>query len=95
MDTTSPKYEFTGETRIWLGVELKRIRAVRAFGLIAAGALGGWIASDACLSHDGNAWIDLIRATGSPGRLLVAWPRSAGPPASHTALAILPGAHIK
>lgn len=33
----SNKYEFTGETKIVLGVTLKRIRTVRAFGSIAAG----------------------------------------------------------
>ena len=42
------KYEFTGETKNWLGVTLKRIRLVvdiAALGL-TAGTLGGWIESE-------------------------------------------------
>lgn len=44
------KYEFTGE----VSNGLKRIRAVRDFGGVRAGALGGWIKSDSNLSHDGK-----------------------------------------
>jgi len=52
------KYEFTGETKIVFGVTLKRIRAIRAFGFIAAGALGGWIESEANLAQvSGDAWV--------------------------------------
>ena len=52
------KYEFTGETKIVFGVTLKRIRAVRAIGFIAAGTLGGWISSEANLSQvSGDAWV--------------------------------------
>ena len=52
------KYEFTGETKGALGVTLHRIRSVRAFGLIAAGTLGGWIESERNLSQvSGNAWV--------------------------------------
>lgn len=54
----SNKYEFTGETKIVLGVTFKRIRTVRAFGSIAAGTLGGWIESEENLAQfSGNAWV--------------------------------------
>jgi len=45
------KYEFTGETREYCGVTLKRIRK------ISNGEIGGWIQKEANLSHDGNAWV--------------------------------------
>ena len=52
------KYEFTGETKVVLGVTLKRIRALVAFGAIAKGELGGWIESEANLSQvHGNAMV--------------------------------------
>ena len=51
------KYEFTGETRNWIGRTLHRIRAVRDFGDVKAGDLGGWIEKESNLSHDGDAWV--------------------------------------
>ena len=51
------KYEFTGETRNWVGRTLHRIRAVRDFGDVKAGDLGGWIEIESNLSHDGDAWV--------------------------------------
>ena len=53
------KYEATGETKLWLGVTLHRIRAVRdiaALGIVA-GALGGWIEKSDNLEVSGNAWV--------------------------------------
>jgi hypothetical protein len=51
------KFEFTGETKTHFGVELKQIRALRDFGVIKKGDLGGWLAEEESLSHDGNAWV--------------------------------------
>ena len=51
------KYEFTGETKNWIGRTLHRIRAVRDFGDVKAGDLGGWIEKERNLSHDGDAWV--------------------------------------
>ena len=51
------KYEFTGETRNWVGRTLHRIRAVRDCGDVKAGDLGGWIETESNLSNDGNAWV--------------------------------------
>ena len=52
------KYEFTGETKVESGVTLRRIRAVTAFGAIAAGAVGGWIEKEANLDRvSGDAWV--------------------------------------
>ena len=52
------KYEFTGETKVFFGVTLKRIRALVSFGIVVKGELGGWIESDKNLSQvSGNAWV--------------------------------------
>ena len=51
------KYEFTGETKDFCGVELHRIRALKDFGDVAAGDLGGWIKGEENLSHDGRCWV--------------------------------------
>lgn len=53
------KYEFTGETKTFCGVELKRIRTLEdntRYG-VAAGDLGGWIESEKNLEQSGNAWV--------------------------------------
>jgi len=52
------KYEFTGETKaLDNGVILHRIRALRGFGSVKAGDLGGWIERESNLSHKGNCWV--------------------------------------
>ena len=55
------KYEFTGETkRIALEdriVTLHRIRAIKDFGIIKVGDIGGWIEKEENLSHKNNAWV--------------------------------------
>ena len=53
------KYEFTGETKQWLGRTLHQIRAVAAIASIgvSVGDVGGWIESEKNLSHGGNAWV--------------------------------------
>ncbi|NGP58803.1 hypothetical protein FLT15_16530 [Paenibacillus thiaminolyticus] len=53
------KYEFTGEmtTEIAEGAKLHRIRAIRDFGDVKAGDLGGWIESEYNLNHEGKCWV--------------------------------------
>lgn len=51
------KYEFTGETKTFVNCTLHRIRAVRNFGTVKAGDLGGWIEKEENLSHIGRAWV--------------------------------------
>lgn len=51
------KYEFTGETWRLGNVMLHRIKAVRDFGDVEVGDLGGWIEQEENLSHEGNCWI--------------------------------------
>lgn len=46
------KYEFTGETKIVVGVTLKRIRALISFGFVVKGEIGGFIEDEKNLSHD-------------------------------------------
>ena len=51
------KYILTDETVEHLGHTLYRIQAVKAFGFVSAGTLGGFIESEKNLDHDGNAWV--------------------------------------
>ena len=55
------KYEFTGETKLFEGICLKRIRALYSFktiyGIVNAGDLGGWIENERNLDHAGRAWV--------------------------------------
>ena len=52
------KYAFTGETqKLKNGITVQRIIAVRDFGNIIAGTVGGWIQSEDNLDTNGNAWV--------------------------------------
>ena len=51
------KYELTDETLEWKGHILHRIKALRDFGDVKAGDLGGWIESEDNLSHEGDCWV--------------------------------------
>lgn len=52
------KYELTEETTVTvLGKTLYRIKAVRDFGSVKAGDLGGYIEKEGNLSHSGDAWV--------------------------------------
>jgi len=51
------KYEFTGETINHNGVILRRIKALRSFGTVDEGEVGGFIENDENLSHVGDCWI--------------------------------------
>lgn len=56
-DHNMKKYEFTDETKEFCGRTLHRIRAVRDFGDVSAGEVGGWIEDGVNLSHYGDAWV--------------------------------------
>ena len=52
------KYEFVDETKtVFGGIVLHRIKALRSFGDVKAGDLGGFIEKEMNLSHEGNCWI--------------------------------------
>jgi len=51
------KYELTGTSRETNGVKCFQIRALRGFGNVKKGELGGWIERESNLSHEGEAWI--------------------------------------
>ena len=51
------KYELTTETLQFAGRTLHRIKAVKDFGSVKAGELGGWIESEVNLSQADNAWV--------------------------------------
>lgn len=52
------KFELlTTDTKNLFGRKLFRIRALRDFGNVKAGELGGYVEKEGNLSHDGNAWV--------------------------------------
>lgn len=51
------KYELTNESIEYINRTLYRIRALRDFGDVKAGDLGGFVESERNLSHDGDCWI--------------------------------------
>ena len=51
------KYELTSETKVINGLELHRIKAIKSFGSVEKGELGGWIESEKNLSQDGDSWV--------------------------------------
>ena len=51
------KYELTDETKQFGSSTLYRIRALRDFGDVKAGDLGGFVENETNLSHRGDCWI--------------------------------------
>lgn len=51
------KYKLTDETKEWHGHTLHRIQALRDFGDVEAGDLGGWVESEDNLSLGNEAWV--------------------------------------
>ena len=55
---TNKKYELTNESMGLInGVTVYRIRALRDFGNVERGELGGFVQSEDNLSHEGDAWV--------------------------------------
>jgi len=53
----SKKYELTNTTKEINGSKVYQIRALKDFGGVKTGDLGGWIEKESNLSHEGNAWV--------------------------------------
>ena len=51
------KYEMTSNINKFAGRKLFQIRALKDFGDVKAGDLGGYIEKEENLSQDGNAWV--------------------------------------
>ena len=51
------KYELTKNTKNWCGTILYQIKALKEFGNVSKGELGGFIEKEESLEHDGNAWV--------------------------------------
>ena len=51
------KYELTTNTKMWFGRKLYQIKALKDFGNVKAGDLGGYIEKEENLSQDGIAWV--------------------------------------
>lgn len=51
------KYELTDETIVKYGSTLHRIKALKDFGNVKTGELGGYIESERNLSQEGNCWV--------------------------------------
>lgn len=65
-DTKVGKYELTDERIKVNGKTLYRIKALKNFGKVRAGDLGGYIQSEKNLSHEGNAWVyDTAQVSGN------------------------------
>lgn len=55
--TIDKKYELTDECIEVKGCKLYRIKALRTFGKVKAGDLGGFVEAEKNLSHCNNAWV--------------------------------------
>ena len=51
------KYELTDNTKTVNGVKLYQIQALKDFGNVKAGDLGGWIEKEKNLSQEGDCWV--------------------------------------
>ena len=51
------KYKLTTEKKFFRGGTLYRIKALRAFGLIQKGELGGFVGAEKNLDQAGNGWV--------------------------------------
>ena len=51
------KYELTDETIEVYGTALHRIKALKDFGNVKKGELGGYVESEHNLSQEGNCWV--------------------------------------
>jgi carbonic anhydrase/acetyltransferase-like protein (isoleucine patch superfamily) len=57
MKKEEKKYTMTDDTIVIDGVKLSRIKALRDFGNVKAGELGGYISCEENLSHNGTCWV--------------------------------------
>lgn len=51
------KYERTPVVKVFAGRILYQIRALKDFGAVKAGDLGGWIENETNLDQEGDAWV--------------------------------------
>ena len=51
------KFELTGETKVVSGETLHRIRALKDFGTVNEGDLGGWVGKESNLSQESDCWV--------------------------------------
>ena len=58
MKVTNKKYELISDDTIWVDdLMLYRVKALRDFGSVAAGTIGGYIEKEANLAQEGNCWV--------------------------------------
>jgi NDP-sugar pyrophosphorylase family protein len=57
MKKEEKKYTMTDDTIVIDGAKLSRIQALRDFGNVKAGELGGYISCEENLSHNGTCWV--------------------------------------
>ena len=51
------KYKLTANTKTIGNTTLYQIQALKDFGLVKAGELGGWVEKESNLSQEGGAWV--------------------------------------
>lgn len=65
LERNLPKYDLVGNAKLVDGTELYRIEALKNFGNVQKGAIGGYVESMDNLSQEGNCWIyDDAKVTG-------------------------------
>jgi NDP-sugar pyrophosphorylase family protein len=57
LSNSETKYELVNESIKWRGHTARRIRALRSFGDVRVGDLGGYIESEKNLSQSGRCWV--------------------------------------
>lgn len=58
MNNTNKKYELIeAANNVYQNAKVYRIKALRDFGTIRKGDIGGWVETEHNLSHEGNCWI--------------------------------------
>ena len=51
------KYKLTDETKVIEGITLHRIKALKTFGDVTEGDLGGWVETEYNLAQYGKSWV--------------------------------------
>jgi len=51
------KYKLTDETKVIGGTTLHRIKAIKTFGDVTEGDLGGWVETEYNLAQYGKSWV--------------------------------------
>jgi len=51
------KFKLTAEFKIWCGIKLYQIEALKDFGNVSKGDKGGWVEKENNIDQSGDAWV--------------------------------------